>query len=138
MITSQQVRLALRKLRTDANLEPNEFADEAGVHRSTVYRIEKLEQRYSPKIETISALAESRGFTLTEFFARLEGIPAKEAGYEIGEDEKAFLDLPADVRKTAIGFAVLLGPHLSQAPPNESRHEPPQGTRTKSGGGRRR
>jgi transcriptional regulator with XRE-family HTH domain len=76
MVDSQQVRAALRQLRTDAKLTPEEFADEAGVDRATVYRIEDLKKKYAPKIETVSALTESRGLTLTAFFSSIEGLPA--------------------------------------------------------------
>lgn len=74
VVDSRQVRMALRKLRTDANLTPEEFADEASVNRATVYRIEDMDSRYGPKVETISALVASRGLSLTEFFARIEGV----------------------------------------------------------------
>jgi DNA-binding XRE family transcriptional regulator len=76
MVDSQLVRAALRQLRTDANMTPEEFADGAGVSRATVYRIEDLEKTYAPRIETVSMLVESRHITLSEFFARIEGLPA--------------------------------------------------------------
>ena len=55
---------------------PDEFADAAGVDRSTVYRILGVdrEKEYSPRIETVSALVESKGQTLAAFFAGVEGL----------------------------------------------------------------
>lgn len=72
MVDSEQVRRALRQLRTDANLTPEEFADKAGVNRATVYRIEKMEKHYSPRIDTILALVSSRQLTLAYFFDCVE------------------------------------------------------------------
>lgn len=78
MVTTRQVRLALRQLRGTAT--PEEFADQARVARATVYRIDDLEgtKMYSPRIETIAALAQARGLTLSSFFARIEGLPTAE------------------------------------------------------------
>jgi transcriptional regulator with XRE-family HTH domain len=77
MVTTRQVQDALRQLRIEANLAPEEFADEAAVGRATVYRIENQKKVYAAKIETISALVASRGLTLSAFFARIEGLPAR-------------------------------------------------------------
>lgn len=74
VMDSQQVRAALRQLRTDAKLTPEEFADSAGVSRATVYRIEELNTTYAPRIETVSQLVKSRDLTLSAFFARIEGL----------------------------------------------------------------
>jgi transcriptional regulator with XRE-family HTH domain len=75
MVDLKRVRAALRQLRTDANLTPEELADEVGVDRSTVYRIENPNSRQSPRIDTVSAIVESRGLTLSDFFAQIEGLP---------------------------------------------------------------
>jgi transcriptional regulator with XRE-family HTH domain len=140
MITSRQVRAALRKLRTDANLTPEEFADEASVHRATVYRIEKMEKTNYPRIETISALVESRGLTVTAFFARIEGVTNLESPPETTESGPRLVDPDSQE------FAELLDRKAAEAvdrylhliPPAESRSARFPATRTKSGSGRRR
>lgn len=75
MVSSKEVRAALRELR--GKISPDDFADEAGVNRATVYRIEDLKRSYTPRIETIDALVRSRGLTLSAFFAQLEGLHAQ-------------------------------------------------------------
>lgn len=76
MVTARQVCLALRELM--GRESPEDFADGAGVNRATVYRIVNLdtEKDYQPKIETISALVESKGLTLSGFFRQIEGLPS--------------------------------------------------------------
>lgn len=66
-----RVRKALQRLRGDWS--PGQFAEKAGLHRSTVYRIEDFEdQEYSPSVDTVDALVRARGTTLAQFFAALE------------------------------------------------------------------
>lgn len=140
MVTSRQVREALRKLRTDARREPWEFADEARVDRATVYRIEKFDKPYSPKIETISALVESRGLTLAAFFAAIEGVAMKvtTSDPETEADVQRFRALSPDARRVALGLAAAVSEYLPPAPSAESPRESPPGARTKSAQGRRR
>lgn len=71
VVDAKQVRAALRALM--GKQTPDEFADAAGVDRSTIYRILKVGGKYSPKVETVSALVEAQGLTLSEFFLRIEG-----------------------------------------------------------------
>lgn len=73
-VDSKRVHLALRQLITDTKMTPEEFADEAGIDRSTVYRI-LGDKTYVPRIETMVALLESRSLTLSAFYARIEGAP---------------------------------------------------------------
>lgn len=138
MVTSRQVREALRRLRTEARLEPEEFADEAGVNRATVYRIEDFSKNYAPKIETVSALAESRDLSLAEFFASIEGILIKADGLEISVDDRSFLALDVEVRRIAIAFARSLEVNLPGAREVAPTSAHPPGTRTKSAKGRHR
>lgn len=124
MVTSQQVRAALRQLRTDAKMEPDEFADEAQVNRATVYRIEQMDRDYSPRIETISALVESRGLTLTAFFATIEKAaaavsPATDA--ETTAQVRSFLALPEKARAWLLTappeFLALIAPSTGESTP---------------------
>lgn len=101
MVDSRQVCLALRQLISEAKLSAEEFADEAGVARATVYRIEGADKKkYSPRTETISALVESRGLTITAFFARIEGLPTPVAA---GHNAPA---IPASTGATAHDHSV--------------------------------
>lgn len=140
MVTPEQVRLALRKLRTDAKMTPEEFADEAQVHRSTVYRIEKMEKDYVPRIDTISALVDSRGLTVTEFFARIEGVAQLTTQGSSGAEP---LDSSLDPRSHDFAsqldrrIEAAVDRHLRARQPSESRPGRPQATRTTSGSSRR-
>jgi len=80
MVEPRKIRVALRQLRVEANMTPEEFADEAGVSRATVYRIEELNTSYAPRVDTVAALVVSRGMTLSSFFARIEGLQAPSNG----------------------------------------------------------
>lgn len=62
----------LRQLRTDAGMTPEELADDAGVSKSSVYRIESGETA-SPDVETLRRLADALDLTLSQFFGRIEG-----------------------------------------------------------------
>lgn len=139
MVTSQQVRAALRQLRTDAKMEPDEFADEARVNRATVYRIEQMDRDYSPRIETISALVESRGLTLTAFFATIENAAAvtPPTDAETAAQVRSFLALPEKARAWLLTappeFLALIAP-----PTGESTPAPLAEAHTKVARGRRR
>lgn len=76
MVDTNEVRRALRQLRTDrAKLTPQQLADQSGVDRATIYRIEDLTAAdYTPKIETISALAEAMGLSITGLFLEIESL----------------------------------------------------------------
>ena len=108
------------------------------MHRSTVYRIEKLDQKYGPRIETISALVESRGLTVTAFVAALEGVSYPGGVLEIEEPERRFLELPADVRRWAIAQAVMTQEALRRLSPGESLPEAPLVRSTRPGSEQRR
>lgn len=66
----------LRQLREASRFSREELADEAGVSRSSVYRIENAETE-SPDVATLGKLMAAMGHTLSEFFARVEGIAPK-------------------------------------------------------------
>lgn len=66
---------ALRQLRTDAKLSPDELADEAGVSRSTVYRIESGEVA-DPDLPTLRGLANALELPLSELFRHVETLTA--------------------------------------------------------------
>lgn len=60
-------------------VDPAEFAKDSGVAKATIYRILKVgaPKPYAPRIDTIIAILKERGLSLSEFFARVEGLPAQ-------------------------------------------------------------
>lgn len=71
----QRARGALRQRRFDRGMDANELADKAGVERTTVYRVEALKKNpgYKPDFDTLEKLVGALGWSLTEFFAQVEG-----------------------------------------------------------------
>lgn len=65
---------ALKRLRTDARMSAEEFAEEAGVSRSTIYRLESGETD-DPDLPTLRGLAKALDLSLSEFFRHIEGRP---------------------------------------------------------------
>lgn len=70
MVTERQVQAALRELVSGE--DPRAVADKARVHLATIYRILN-KKAYRARIHTISALVEAYGFTLHDFFRRIDG-----------------------------------------------------------------
>lgn len=62
---------AIKRLRTNIGMTPDELADAGGVSRSTVYRIEGGEIG-DPDLTTLRGLAKALEVTLSEFFLHVE------------------------------------------------------------------
>ena len=67
---AKHVGRLVRHLRIDAGLSQEQFANECGLHRTYVGAIERGEKTIS--IETANKLAKAFGFSLAEFFQKLE------------------------------------------------------------------
>lgn len=68
----------IRRLRHEAGLSQEEFADRCALHRTYVGSIERGEKTVT--IETANKLAKALGISLSQLFARLE----KQQGLEDG------------------------------------------------------
>ncbi len=66
----------VRRLRTDAHLSPEELATEAGVSRSTVYRIESGEIE-EPDLPTLRGVARALQIPMSEMFHHIENLATK-------------------------------------------------------------
>jgi transcriptional regulator with XRE-family HTH domain len=70
----ERVRRTLRDLRAERKMGVPELASEAGINKTTLYRLEDLDDsERGPDLETIEKLVTALGSSLTEFFARVEG-----------------------------------------------------------------
>lgn len=66
----------MKRLRTDKRMTADELAAEAGVSRSTIYRIENGEIQ-NPDLESLTGIATALELTLPEFFTRIESSTAQ-------------------------------------------------------------
>lgn len=76
-----QVREELRKLRAGRGWTQKDLARKAGVEVTTIHRIENTKglPGHQPDFESIEAIAKAFGFTLSEFFLRIEDLNGQEA-----------------------------------------------------------
>jgi transcriptional regulator with XRE-family HTH domain len=70
-----EMRHALRAERLNRNWSLDDLAEKSGVNRSTIHDIE-TNTGGKPQIGTIARLVEGMGLTLSQFFARIEGLQA--------------------------------------------------------------
>ena len=70
------LREELRKLREQSDFTLDELAVSSGLNRATIHAIEniKREPDLKPELETVERLVVAMGLTLSEFFARIEGL----------------------------------------------------------------
>jgi transcriptional regulator with XRE-family HTH domain len=75
MFDWHRLRRVLGECRRDAGLEEGVLAERIGCAASTIYRVENLEKnpKHKPALETISLWVTATGYTLSSFFARVEG-----------------------------------------------------------------
>lgn len=73
-----RARDVLRERRFELRLSIKDLASMADVERTTVYRVEntKAAPDYRPDFETMEKLASAMNLTLSQFFARIEGLPS--------------------------------------------------------------
>lgn len=78
MVDYQKARAVLRERRFELRMRVRDLAEKAEVERTTIYHLEKIEKEpgHEPDFKTIEKLASAMGFSMSEFFARLEGVPA--------------------------------------------------------------
>lgn len=71
------VRAELRRLRDVNDLTREELQKLSGVEKTTIYRIENTKELpdYKPDFDTVDALLAAMDITLSDFFARIEGLP---------------------------------------------------------------
>jgi transcriptional regulator with XRE-family HTH domain len=127
----RRVRETLRDLRLEKKIGPTELADDAGIAKTTVYRIEDVNKDPDKEmdLETIEKLTAAMDVPLSVFFARVEGIT--EAGTVAGA---AFApDLDPDARQLGLDLALALDKHLRAARRGAPPHGSPGGGHTKSG-----
>jgi transcriptional regulator with XRE-family HTH domain len=70
---------ALKRLRTDNGISPDQLADGAGISRSTVYRIEGGEIA-DPDLATLRGLVKALNVSMSHFFAQVEAGDADTRG----------------------------------------------------------
>lgn len=78
----RRLREALRALRFEKKLGVPELATDAGLNKTTVYRLEDVDTEPDRELDlvTLEKLTTAMGLTLSEFFARIEGLPAQPFG----------------------------------------------------------
>lgn len=69
-VTSEEVGEQIRILRTLRGVSQEEFAHEAGLHRTYVGAIERAEK--CPTVETLVKITNALGISLSDFFRRIE------------------------------------------------------------------
>ena len=69
------VRATLRAERLHRRWSLDDLAEKSGVNRSAIHDIE-TNRKGKPRLETIAKMVEGMGLTLSEFFARIEGLKA--------------------------------------------------------------
>ena len=93
------LRKGLQDLRIERKMGVPELAADAGIAKTTVYRLENLndDPDRGPDLETIEKLTTAMGLTLSSFFARIEGLKTAESG---GHDRAPLADKAADHGRT--------------------------------------
>jgi transcriptional regulator with XRE-family HTH domain len=130
----RRVRKTLQELRIEKKMGVPELADDAGLAKSTVYRIEDVDDEPDKELDllTIEKLTAAMDVPLSTFFARVEGVT-------LTASETAGLgDLDADARQLGIELAVALDKHLRARRTGEQPRGALQEAHTKSGSDRRR
>src|SRR5688572_9973838 len=133
------LRKELRVRRAELQMSVKDACKKAGIGRTTLYRLENVSGIKDNRmtLATVDALASALGLTLGQLFSKIE--TAAPAAPEIGEAEREFLKLPADVRQAAIVIASAARPHLpASGQAGEPSHASTREANTKSESGRRR
>lgn len=74
------IRQALRVRRAELHMEVNELRTKSGIGRTTIYRIENIADLpdHVMDLETVEALSNAMGLSLSELFLRIEGLQMSE------------------------------------------------------------
>lgn len=78
----RKIRETLQAIRFERRMDVPELAEEAGINKSTLYRLEDVSEdaERAVDLETIEKLTSAMEITLSEFFRRIEGLPAHGEG----------------------------------------------------------
>lgn len=97
----RRVRETLRDLRIESKMDVPELAEEAGVNKTTVYRLEELDEEPDRVIAlaTIEGLVRAMGLTLATFFARVEGTDLSRHSTDQESELQGGSDVPASAER---------------------------------------
>lgn len=89
-VNYRMARTVLRERRFELQWRVRDLAEKAGVERTTIYHLEKIEKEpdHEPDFKTLEKLALAMGLTLSAFFARIEGLKTDSPSSQTAASQK--------------------------------------------------
>jgi len=101
------IRNALRMRRAEIQMPVNELRDRSGISRTTIYRIENVTDipDHEMDLETVAALTNALGLTLSQLFGRIETLRARDEGDIVPSSSPHSKQAPSDPTLVSGGFS---------------------------------